>query len=195
MRKLYTSLFILAFSAILLTGCESAMTVTSDYDREVDFTQYKTFQLLPWDENLGDLVSRNSQSIIDNAIKDVLNRYGYVLVEKNADLVVSTYVHVDEKEGVTAYNNYYGPTGYYGGWGYGYGYGYGVGVGMSTTTYSEYTYQVGSLIIDFYDQQEKKLVWQGIGSDELSDNPKKVQNKIPSYVRQVLYDFPKVKQK
>jgi hypothetical protein len=66
---------------------------------------------------------------------------------------------------------------------------------MSTTTYSEYTYQVGSLIIDFYDQQEKKLVWQGIGSDELSDNPKKVQNKIPSYVRQVLYDFPKVKQK
>ena len=105
--------------------------------------------------------------------------------------MVSTYVHIDEEKGVTAYNNYYGSPGYgyYGGFGYGYGYGYG---GVSTTTYQEYSYQVGSLIIDFYDQEEKKLVWQGIGSDQLSDNVKKIQDHIPSYVRQVLYDFPKV---
>lgn len=184
----------LAFLGFLFTACESGMTVTSDYDRSTDFSQYKTFQLLTWDEELDDLMSRNSQQIIDNSIRDVLVDYGYVEVKQNADLVVSTYVHVDQEKGVTAYNNYYGPTGYgyYGGWGYGYGYGYG---GSSTTTYQEYTYKVGSLIIDFYDQKSKKLVWQGIGSDEISDDRAKVQRKIPSYVRQVLYKFPKVAKK
>lgn len=181
----------LALLSMVLVSCETSMTVTTDYDRSVQFSEYKTFQFLPWSEDVTSLVGRNSQSIIDTAIVDVLVRYGYTLVEKNADLVISTYVHIDEKTGVTAYNNYYGSSGYgYGGYGYGYGYGYG-GVGVSTTTYNEYTYQVGSLILDFYDQKNKKLVWQGIGSKELSDNQKKTQKNIPSYVRQVLYDFPK----
>lgn len=185
-------LILFALISLALSGCDSNLKVVSDYDRSVDFTKYRTFQILPWAEELDELVSRNSQTLIDQSIKEVMTRYGYTYVEKNADLVVSTYVHLDEEHGVTAYNSYYGPTyGYYGGFGYGYGYGY--GAGMSTTTYQEYAYTVGSLIIDFYDQKEKKLVWQGIGSDKLSDNIKKTQNKIPSYVRMVLYDFPKVK--
>jgi hypothetical protein len=187
-------LVLLAIIAFSFSACQSSMSVVSDSDKSVDFNQYRTFQLLPWPEELSSLVSRNSQVLIDQSIVETLTRYGYTEVEKNADLVVSSYVHIDEEQGVTAYNNYYGPSGYgyYGGFGYGYGYGYG---GMSTTTYQEYSYQVGSLILDFYDQQEKKLVWQGIGTDQLSDNIKKNQNKIPSYVRQVLYDFPKVKTK
>ncbi len=187
-------LVLLAILAIGLSACQSSMSVVSDSDRSVDFNQFRTFQMLPWPEELNSLVSRNSQIMIDQAIEEVMARYGYTLVEKNGDLVISSYVHIDEETGVTAYNNYYGPSGYgyYGGFGYGYGYGYG---GVSTTTYQEYSYQVGSLIIDFYDQKEKKLVWQGIGTDQLSDNIKKNQNHIPSYVRQVLYDFPKVKTK
>ena len=185
---------LLAIIALGFSACQSSMSVVSDFDRSVNFNEYKTFQILPWHEDLDNLVSRNSQVLIDQSIVETLTRYGYTQVEKNGDLVVSSYVHIDEETGVTAYNNYYGPSGYgyYGGFGYGYGYGYG---GMSTTTYQEYSYQVGSLILDFYDQKEKKLVWQGIGTDQLSDNIKKNQNKIPSYVRQVLYDFPKVKTK
>jgi hypothetical protein len=190
MRKL----FFFAIVAISLSACQSAMTVVTDSDKSVDFNQYKTFQLLPWPEELNSLVSKTSQALVDQSIKETLTRYGYTYVDQNADLVVSTYVHIDEEKGVTAYNNYYGSPGYgyYGGFGYGYGYGYG---GVSTTTYQEYSYQVGSLILDIYDQKEKKLIWQGIGSDQLADNAQKTQKKIPSYVRQVLYDFPKVKTK
>ena len=190
-------LVLLTIIAIGLSACQSSMTVVSDSDKSVDFNQFKTFQLLPWPEELNSLVGRTSQLLVDKSIKETLISYGYTYVEKNADLVVSTYVHIDEKEGVSAYSNYYGPSGYgyYGGFGYGYGYGYGYGGGVTTTTYQEYTYKEGSLILDFYDQKEKKLVWQGIGTDELSDDVKKIQNHIPSYVRQVLYDFPKVKSK
>jgi hypothetical protein len=187
-------LVLLAIIAVSFSACQSSMSVVSDSDKSVDFNKYRTFQLLPWPEELNNLVSRNSQLLVDKSIKETLTRYGYTLVDKNADLVVSTYIHIDEEKGVTAYNNYYGSSyGYGGGFGYGYGYGYGgYGGGVSTTTYQEYSYEVGSLILDVYDQAEKKLVWQGIGTDQLSDNIKKTQNKIPSYVRQVLYDFPKV---
>ena len=98
---------------------------------------------------------------------------------------MSPFVHIDEQMGTTAYTTHYGMGGYgyYGGFGY--------GVGSSQTTYQNYTYEVGSLILDVYDQKEKKLIWQGIGSTEISDNSKKNQKNIPSYVRQVLFDYPK----
>jgi len=190
------NLLIIFSLGLILNSCSSGMDVVSDYDKSADFSSYKTFQLLPWDDDLQELMSMTAQSAIDEAIKNEMILKGYTYVEQGADLVVSTYVHLDEKTGVTAYNNYYGTGGYgyYGGFGYGYGYGYGGGgVGYATTTYQEYSIMVGSLIIDFYDQAERKLVWQGIGTDELSDKRAKNQKKLPSYVRQVLYDFPKKK--
>ncbi len=190
MKKL---LFILSVG-LALNSCTSGMDVVTDFDKSTDFSNYKTFQLLPWDEDLQEAMRMSTMSAIDEAIKKEMILKGYTYVEKGADLVLSTYIHIDQKEGVTAYNNYYGPTGYgyYGGFGYGYGYG-GMGAGYSTTTYQEYTITLGSLIMDVFDQAEKKLVWQGIGTDELSDNNQKNVKKIPSYVRQVLYDFPKKK--
>ena len=190
------NLLIIFSLGLILNSCSSGMDVVTDYDKSADFATYKTFQLLPWDDDLQELMSMSGQSAIDEAIKNELRIKGYTYVEKGADMVVSTYVHFDEKQGVTAYNNYYGTGGYgyYGGFGYGYGGGYGGGgVGYATTTYQEYTIKLGSLIIDVYDQAERKLVWQGIGTDELSDKRAKNQKKIPSYVRQVLYDFPKKK--
>jgi len=188
-------LLIIFSVGLLLNSCTSGMDVATDFDRSVDFAKYKTFQLLPWDEELKEAMSMNTMSLIDEAIKKEMILKGYTFVSQGADMVVSTYIHIDEKTGVTAYNNYYGSPGYgyYGGFGYGYGgYGYG-GVGYTTTTYQEYTIMVGSLIIDVYDQAEKKLVWQGVGTDELSEKREKNVKKTPSYVRQVLYDFPKKK--
>ena len=179
------SLFLIPLLALLFS-CETGMQVSTDFDREVNFQEYKTFQFLPWSEELDGIIKISTRQIIQESITKELNKRGYTYVEEGADLVVSIFVHVDEKTGTTAYNTYYGG---YGGYGYYGGFGYGMGYG--TTSYQNYTYQVGSLIIDFYDQEERKLVWQGIGSDELSDNAKKVQNKIDSYVRQILYEFPR----
>ena len=61
-------LVLFAVIAISFNACQSSMSVVSDYDRSVDFNQYRTFQLLQWHEDLDDLVSRNSQLIIDQSI-------------------------------------------------------------------------------------------------------------------------------
>ncbi|MEJ2370890.1 MAG: DUF4136 domain-containing protein, partial [Gemmatimonadales bacterium] len=43
--------------------------------------------------------------------------------------------------------------------------------GSSTT--QEYSYEEGTLIIDAYDSQEKKMVWRGSGTVTVKDKPEK----------------------
>src|SRR5210317_92154 len=105
-------IFFLSLISGILMSCGSSMTVNQDYDRTTDFSKYKTFQLLPWAEEAKTLVQRNSVELINQAIISELTQKGYTYVEKGADLVVSPFVHIDEKEGTTAYTNYYGAGGY-----------------------------------------------------------------------------------
>lgn len=176
------NLFLISFVSMLFIGCQPSMTVSSDYDRTIEFSSYKTYQLLPWAEAARGIVEKNGQTAINEAIISELNTKGYTYVEKGGDLVVSPFVHIDEKMGTTAYTTTYGMGGYgyYGGFGY----------GSAQTTYNNYTYEVGSLILDIYDQREKKLIWQAVGSTEISEKSEKNQRQIPTYVRQVLHDYP-----
>jgi len=53
-----------------------------------------------------------------------------------------------------------------GGWGWRrWGGGFGDGFGTSTTT--EETYKVGTLVVDLFDTNTKKLIWRGSASDTL----------------------------
>ena len=56
------------------------------------------------------------------------------------------------------------------GWG---GWGYGGGVGMSSETTTSSTYTEGTLIIDAWDAQEKKMVWRGTGTVTIKAKPEK----------------------
>jgi hypothetical protein len=67
--------------------------------------------------------------------------------------------------------------------GYGYGGGYygrgaGMGMSMGTSTSRVVTYDKGTLIIDIWDADEKKLVWRGSTTDTVSDNPKKMEKRL-----------------
>ena len=63
-------------------------------------------------------------------------------------MIVTLYIVTEDKTQITANTT---GTGGYGGY-YGYGPGYGWGGGHSTTTYSEYDYTVGTLVIAVYDE-------------------------------------------
>ena len=63
----------------------------------------------------------------------------------------------------------------YGGYGYG-GYGYGGGMGSSTTTATTYT--DGTLILDAYDPETKKMVWRGTGTVTLKSKPEKQAKQV-----------------
>ena len=93
---------------------------------------------------------------------------------------------VDNKQSVTAY------TTYTGGFGYGLGRPFGVGaVGVgANTTFNEYDYQEGTLILDCYDEKSKKLMWQGVYKGVVADKPQKREKTIPKHVKAMMKKYP-----
>jgi Domain of unknown function (DUF4136) len=84
-------------------------------------------------------------------------------------------------------NTYYDNFG--GGWGWRrWGGGFGDGFGTATTT--EETYKVGTLVVDLFDTNAKKLIWRGSASDTLSDKFDKNIKKLNTDVQKMFDHFP-----
>jgi hypothetical protein len=167
---------------IALASCSSAK-FSSDKDPDADFSQYKTLSYYGWADESSKVLNDLEKTRIETAFAEEFKKRGLSIQETGGDIVVSLYIVVDQKTGVTAYNNYYGGGGYYGGgWGWGMGYG--------TTTYSEYDYMVGTLLCDVFDSKTKKLVWQGVVSGEIDENPRNREQNIPRVVRELMKRFP-----
>jgi hypothetical protein len=62
------------------------------------------------------------------------------------------------------------------------------GFGQSTTTVENY--KVGTLIVDLYDGNSKKLVWRGSASDTLSDKADKNTKNLDKGVQKMFQHFP-----
>lgn len=171
----------------------SSIQIINDYDKSVDFSSYKTFTLLPWNEDNSKLVGPYGQRRIYNSIRTEMESRGYVEDDTNPDVALSPIVVIEQKTGTTAYSNYYSPGGYYGGYGYGYG-GWGMGMGYSNTTYSEYEYMKGTLIIDLFDVDRKELVWQGgaVGTydDDRNRGDKEKDRKMAIVMRRIFSKYP-----
>lgn len=184
MRKLVLGII----SAVMLWSC-STMKVSSDYDRTVDFSQHHTFSFIGWQDDSNELINKFDQRRLEEAFTEQFQKRGYTLVEENGDIEVSFFLAVDEKTGKTAYTTHMG--GMYGyGYGWGYGYGYGYGMGSSYTTIEEYDYNVGTLVVDVFDGQSKQLIWQGVGSDTVIENPKERARKIPYFASNIMFKYP-----
>jgi hypothetical protein len=181
--------FVLFFAITVIISSCSTLKVTSDYDPNVNFSKFKTYNLLPWSEDISRMINDFDRKRIIDAVKAQMEAKGYTYSESNADLSVSNYIILDEKEQTTAYSTYMGGYGYYGGFGY-YGYGPGFGVGTTHTTYNTETYTVGTLIIDVFDNSTKKLIWQGIGVGTINKNPKKREQNTPKVIAQIMASLP-----
>lgn len=186
MRKQLTFLTLIAFMFAMLSGCSEKITVSSDYDKEADFTQYKTYSFYGWAKESDKIINRFDQERIEKAVADELNKRGLSYVKDGGDLTVSLFIQFDQMKGVNAYTDNYaaGPYGYrYGpGWGWGYGY--------STTTYQEYDYIVGTLVIDIFDHQQKQLIWQGVGSKTVDEKPDNREYGINKAVKAIMWKYP-----
>ena len=163
MKKVLGLVFVLALAATPAM----AQKVTIDYAHDYDFEAIKTFQYVATDDSDvkgNDLMDQR----IEDMIKKELREGGATEVQENPDIYV-TY-HFTSKEN-TSYNTtsmgYGGYGGYYGGWG-----GWGMG-GMGTSTTYATTYTEGTLIIDLYDPETKKLVWRGTGTVTVKSKPEK----------------------
>jgi len=183
------NVFLFLAAAVILSGC-SGIKVVSDFDPSVDFTQYKTFEYYGWleesDKQLNDLDKRR----IEAAFGAEFEARGLKYVEEGGDIVVGLFIVAQQKTQTTAHTTQMG--GYGGGYGgyYGYGPGWGWGGGHSTTTYSEYDYVEGTLVCDIYDKAKEQLVWEGIGTGTINEDPSNREQRINEAVNKIMAEYP-----
>ncbi|MEJ2596342.1 MAG: DUF4136 domain-containing protein [bacterium] len=183
MRKQLTAIIIFT---ILLFGACTSITVVSDYDKSVDFTKYKTYSYYGWAEQSDKLLSPFDKERIEKAFREEFAKRGLEYVQDGGDLTVALYIHTEDKQQTTATTT--GVGGYGGRWGYGPGWGWGPGI--STTTVNTYNYTMGTLVCDVFDTQQKKLIWEGVGTGEIDDNPNTREEGIPKAVAKIMQAYP-----
>ena len=132
---------------VFLAGCGPSLQVSSDYDKRVDFSTYKTFELYSGAKTN---ISSLNQDRILNSIKAEMQGKGFRQDGGAPDLLVNTSVIVKNNVEVNSNTNYYGYGGvvrpYY----------WGDGMASSYTTYDVSHYKTGSLIIDIVDASTKR---------------------------------------
>ena len=170
-------LFSIAFA--VLSPAASLAEVKTDYDRTADFSRYKTYS---WGE-----VHTQNPLLIDRikaAVTSALAATGWTEVASGGDVSIMAMEMTKDHQTLNTYYDNFG-----GGWGWwGWGGGFGDNFGTSTTT--EQTYKVGTLVVDLFDTNTKKLVWRGSASDTLSDKSDKNIKTLNREVQKMLDHFP-----
>ena len=178
------SFLIIAF--LLMAVPAAAQDVRYDFDRDKDFSKYKTYKWVSIkDAELPDELTRKA---LTDAIDSQLAGKGLTKTDSdNADLYIGYQTALGQEKQFTSYNT---------GWGYGPGWGagwYGYGGMASTTTYgSTSTVYVGQLDLSMYDSTAKQLVWRGTASKTLDPKakPEKKQKNINKAVEKLLKKYP-----
>jgi hypothetical protein len=172
--KLQRILLILMGMAFVFAGKLSAGSVKTDYDRNANFGQYKTYS---WEQ----VKTRDPLNVerIKNAVNASLAAKGWTQVDSGGDVSV---VAVEITRNQQTLNTYY--DGFGGGWRWrGFG-------GMEEATTTTETYKVGTLVVDLFDAKTKQLIWRGNSSDTLSNNSNKNIQNLDKDVEKMFKKFP-----
>ncbi len=165
---------------ITLSSC-SSVRVSSDYDTQAEFKEYKTFAFYKKGIDKASVSDLDKKRIM-RAIESELVAKGYTK-SSNPDILVSIFTKSREKVNIN--NNNFA-------WGLGWGWRMGWnpwmwgGQNMNVNQYTE-----GTLFIDFIDKTNNELVWQGIGSGSLRiKNPEKRTKRINTFVKEIIATYP-----
>ena len=152
------NLFLLLASLLTLFACASGPDFSSDYDPDIDFSQYKTFGFFSPMSIEGNQYSTLYGQQFRTSIGRELRARGYIESD-NPDLSVNVSARLQDKTKVTTtsdpmmHGGYYGyRRGYYDPW---------MNYGHSTSTHvSQYT--EGTINVDLVDLAKKRMVWEGV---------------------------------
>lgn len=169
---------------LIFSASAFAQKIKVDLDKTIDFSKYKTYKFMGWQENIDSIVNDFDKKRISSAFMDEMNKRKLELVDSDPDMLMATYLVIDQKTSITGYTNYMGGmgVGFRGGWGW--------GMGSSTTNYTEDDYLQGTMVIDFYDGDSKKLIWQATGVGTVNEKPEKREKTIPKTIAKMLKQFP-----
>jgi hypothetical protein len=180
------------FVAILLTSllsaCSSGLTVRSEIDPTVNFSQYTTYNFF---EPMGIEGGYNSPIFGEHfraAIGGEMARRKYQTADE-PDLLINVTIRSDDKVKMKSYTRPYATGGYYGRPGGAYG-GSALGVGVSTGSRATKTTEA-SVFIDIVDFTKQRVVWQGVAVIDVNDKVSlQLRDAIFTSVNKVMAEYP-----
>lgn len=142
--------------------------VTFDYDHSVNFYRYKTFMWIHKPSTEEPFMAERIVSALDTELR----ARGLTEVTEGADVALGANLATEKEH---EWETYYAGSG----WGWD---------GWATTKMK--TYEVGTLTVDLFDGETKKLVWQGVATDEVSPRPAKQTREIDKQISKMFKYFP-----
>jgi hypothetical protein len=170
-----TSACSVAIVMSLAAAACSTITVSTDYDRAVDFTRFASFELRTG-QSLKNPLMRDR---IEAALVRELESKGLTRAAGRPDLWVSAHVRMSNEKQIdtTRFGYRWGRWGYWGG-------------GTAVTTVRKVP--VGTLIVDLVDAERKELVWQGVASDAIDPGADAAarDKAVAAMIATMLKDYP-----
>jgi hypothetical protein len=171
---------ILPIALIILFGC-SPYTINYDYNTELDFGGYRTFNFIP-DPKDKQRSNEGVRSRIRVAITRELQKKEMLFVPENPQILIAILTNVDRKRELIEWGYTFGPE---------YKYWRGPSYwGTESTDVKEY--DEGNLIVDFVDAITHELFWRGGVEGVLPKNPApdEVEVIIKEVVAEILKYYP-----
>ena len=166
-KAVLTSLVVFA-----LAVTSFAQQVKTDYDRDANFSKYKTFSF--------EKIQTQDQLMVDrikSAVSGTLTAKGLTQVASGGDISVVAVEMTNTQQRLDTFYNGFG-----GGWRFGGRFG-------DATTTTE-TYQVGTLVVDMFDSQSKELLWRGSASNTLSNKSNTNIKNLDKGVQKMFKKYP-----
>jgi hypothetical protein len=180
-RSLFAQLFLLL--CILSLGAQ-AQKIKVEYDKNVDYSKFKTFA---WGHH--DAVSRPTLAlVIASAIQEELTKRGLRRVESNPDVFIQMYGSIDSEMSVNYFDPLYSGMGGIPSFDSGF-----VMWGAMPGGTNVVTVHKGQLVVDVIDASQKKLAWRGMATDKLSDKPEKLLQQVNTAVEKMFRQYPAAK--
>ncbi len=174
--------------AVLLLASCSTVRVASDYDKETNFSDYKTFAFYKPGIDKAEISDLDKKRVL-RAVEAQMLAKGFT---KSSNPAVLVSIFTKAKERVDVYQNNFG---FNGGWGWGGGFWGGWGGpwgwnnGFNSNTVSRTTQ--GTLYIDLIDANKKQLIWQGQGTAPLvTGDVDKREERINLIVQEIMEVYP-----
>lgn len=179
MKKINLTIF-LAMSLFLL-NCAGPGSIVTDYDRDADFSRYRTFfwsdefQVLNEDNESNEPLFYNSliKKRLKNAIRQEMEGRGYSLSAENPDLLVNAQVVVEERGSNQAaqpfFRGFYYPGAY---------------AAAPARMDKE-----GDIVVELIDKDQRQLVWQGYAPGVLSTQTRKREEEIKDAVTLIFAEY------
>jgi len=166
---------------LLVCSAAHAQKIKVEFDKTVDFAQFKTFA---WDPTPQAAARPLLVEAIKGAINEELAKRGLKQVTENPDLYIALYGATDSDMAVTYSDFYYGPWGIpafdqsFLMWG-----------SLPGTTNTAVVHK-GQLVVDLIDAGRKKLAWRGIATQKLSDQQLKLVEQVNTAVEKLFAKYP-----